>query len=180
MVAVGVVTELRSESTSAFGPGLALATPLQTETLTHHPDPDLKGDQAWPLNPRAWGWSQHTYFLLKNTMKSRNELSCSQVGWNQRGQASCPGSHSKLQAAVPGTQAFCALAPGAVCFPVFPQAERGANPEGAFPPPPVSSEKGEVQRGQEGALLSRCSGSGLGEDTGPASTLPPEPLLAPS
>lgn len=51
MVAVGVVTELRSEPASAFGPGLALATPLQTETLTRHPDPDLKGNQAWPLNP---------------------------------------------------------------------------------------------------------------------------------
>lgn len=59
-----------------------LLAPPQTEMLIRHPSPDLKGNQIWPMEPSAQGWHQHTHFLpSKNTIKSREELSFSKVGW---------------------------------------------------------------------------------------------------
>lgn len=55
------------------------------------PSPD--GKAHWPPEPRpewepdlvsespVWGRDQHTHFLLRNTIKSRNGPNCSQVGW---------------------------------------------------------------------------------------------------
>lgn len=53
--AVGMSQQFCSVSTSAFSTGYALLASPQTEMLTHHPNPDLKGNQPWPAKPSAPG-----------------------------------------------------------------------------------------------------------------------------
>lgn len=46
---MGVVTELCSQSTSAFSTSRAQLALPQTEVLPRCPNPDLNGNQTWPL-----------------------------------------------------------------------------------------------------------------------------------